>query len=39
MASQKLTNSDRDFIVKNITNPIKEKIQKLLEEYEQNCLK
>lgn len=33
MASQKLTNSDRDFIVKNITNPIKEKIQKLLEEY------
>jgi hypothetical protein len=24
MASQKLTNSDRDFIVKNITNPIKE---------------
>lgn len=32
MASQKLTNSDRDFIVKNITNPIKEKIQKLLEE-------
>lgn len=33
MASQKLTNSDRDFIVKNITNPIKEKIQK------QNCLK
>lgn len=33
MASQKLTNSDRDFIVKNITNPIKEKIQKLLKEY------
>lgn len=27
MASQKLTNSDRDFIVKNITNPIKEKFK------------
>lgn len=37
MASQKLTNSDRDFIVKNITNPIKEKNSKVVRRVRKSC--
>lgn len=33
MASQRLTNVDREYIVKNIANPISKKIKNLLDEY------